>query len=195
MKGAETRQRIIEQSAGLLNVEGYVATPVSRILDVVGLRKGGLYNHFRGRDELAAAAYDHASHLALSFMLEIERRPGSGGARLLELVHSYRDYGRRFPLKGGCPLLRGAVEGANGPAWLRDRAKDRLADMSAIFDRLLRAGREDGSVRKDIDSRSVALAIVATLEGAVMLDSITRSAEPSSAALDMIEEFAKLALL
>ncbi|WP_165837598.1 TetR/AcrR family transcriptional regulator [Zavarzinia aquatilis] len=194
-KGDDTRARIIRQAAALMNVDGYVATPVSAILAAAGLQKGGLYNHFASRDEVAMAAYDHATELALRFMLDIERGPGRAVERLFRLIAAYRDYGRHFPLRGGCPLLKGAVEGANGPEWLRTRARQSLDRMAEIIARLLAAGQAEGGVRPEIAPDRAALAIVATLEGAVMLTMVQRARLPGEAALEMIEAYMKSALL
>ena len=54
----DTRQRILERAAPLLNRQGYQSAPVSEIMRVTGLQKGGLYNHFESKEELALAAFD-----------------------------------------------------------------------------------------------------------------------------------------
>src|SRR5262245_55213934 len=51
-KGEATRRRIVAQTAGLLNTQGYRSTPVSEIMRVTGLRKGGIYRHFDSRTTL-----------------------------------------------------------------------------------------------------------------------------------------------
>jgi AcrR family transcriptional regulator len=194
-KGDRTRERIVAQSAALMNSKGYVGTSVAEILAVTGLQKGGIYNHFKSRDEVAAAAFEHAVELALGFMLEIERGSGSAGERLLALISAYRDYGARFPLPGGCPLIRGAVEGSNGPEWIRDRARTAMNRMTRIFERLIAEGRGDGSVNLEANPERLALAIVAALEGAVMLGNLHKSSLPAQAALDMVESHIKTVLL
>ena len=188
-KGAETKDRIVRESAALMNVRGFVATPISEILDVTGLKKGGLYNHFASRDEVAGAAFDYAADKALAFMREVERRPRAATEPLLAEVDANREYGNRYPLPGGCPQLRGAVESANGPDWLRERSRGALVKMTGIFERLLSEGRGDGSIGADVDPEASALAIVAALEGSIMLSNLYKSAAPASAALDMIERY------
>src|SRR5262245_37022925 len=51
-KGEATRRRIVAQAASLLNTKGYRSTPVSEIMRVTGLRKGGIYRHFDSRTTL-----------------------------------------------------------------------------------------------------------------------------------------------
>ena len=59
-KGEATRERIVAQTAELLNREGYLRTPVSEIMRVTGMQKGGIYNHFESREALTLEAFDFA---------------------------------------------------------------------------------------------------------------------------------------
>jgi hypothetical protein len=60
-KGEATRRRIVAQAAGLLNTQGYRSTPVSEIMRVTGLRKGGIYRHFKSRTTLTLEAFETPS--------------------------------------------------------------------------------------------------------------------------------------
>ena len=55
-KAQETKTRIIEQAATLFNQQGYSGTSVSDLMRATGLQKGGIYNHFVSKDELALEA-------------------------------------------------------------------------------------------------------------------------------------------
>jgi AcrR family transcriptional regulator len=59
-KGERTRAEIVRLSADLLNRHGFLATPVSEIIETTGIQKGGLYRHFESREALAVAALDFA---------------------------------------------------------------------------------------------------------------------------------------
>ena len=58
-KGEETRQTIIAKAAPLFNQQGYAGASMADIMAATGLQKGGLYNHFASKDELAVAAFAH----------------------------------------------------------------------------------------------------------------------------------------
>lgn len=51
-KGEQTKQYIIEQSALLLNKQGYMSTSLSEIMAVTGMKKGTLYNHFKDKERI-----------------------------------------------------------------------------------------------------------------------------------------------
>ncbi|MEM7615189.1 MAG: TetR/AcrR family transcriptional regulator, partial [Pseudomonadota bacterium] len=53
---AETRKRIVETARILFNREGFSNVSIDRIMEEVGLTRGGFYNHFRNKDELYAEA-------------------------------------------------------------------------------------------------------------------------------------------
>src|SRR2546429_6648187 len=64
-KGAQTRQRIISEAAGLFNRRGYHGSSLQDLMEATGLEKGGIYRHFSSKEELAALAFDHAWNEAL----------------------------------------------------------------------------------------------------------------------------------
>ena len=62
-KGAATRQRIVELAAPVFNQRGYVGASMRDLVDATGLEKGGIYNHFGSKEQLALEAYDYAMNL------------------------------------------------------------------------------------------------------------------------------------
>jgi len=74
-KGEATRQRIVVRTADLLNTQGYLGTPVSEIMRVAGLQKGGIYRHFESRDALTLEAFEFAvARVRNRFLQAIEGR-------------------------------------------------------------------------------------------------------------------------
>jgi TetR/AcrR family transcriptional regulator, transcriptional repressor for nem operon len=61
IKGTKTRQQIIKEALQLFSVKGYFNTSISDILEVTHLTKGGLYGHFRSKEEIWYAVYDEAA--------------------------------------------------------------------------------------------------------------------------------------
>lgn len=58
-KGQVTKEQIIRQSAGLFNTKGYAGTSLSEIIERTNVRKGGIYNHFESKEEIALSAFDY----------------------------------------------------------------------------------------------------------------------------------------
>ena len=79
-KGEATRRRIVVRTADLLNTQGYRGTPVSEIMRVAGLQKGGIYRHFESRDALALEAFEFAvARVRNRFLQAIEGRETAKG--------------------------------------------------------------------------------------------------------------------
>ena len=59
-KAEKTRLQIIEHAAVLFNQKGFAGTSMEDIMNATGLSKGALYGHFKSKDEIAVASFQHA---------------------------------------------------------------------------------------------------------------------------------------
>src|SRR5215468_8728800 len=59
-KGDETRQMILRRAAEVFNRKGYFGASMADIMQATGLEKGGIYNYFDSKDDLALEAFDYA---------------------------------------------------------------------------------------------------------------------------------------
>jgi TetR/AcrR family transcriptional regulator, transcriptional repressor for nem operon len=174
-KGAETRQRIIEQAAPLFNQHGVDGCSVQDILDVVGLEKGGFYRHFASKQDLAAECLKYS--LALAF----QARSGNAD-HIPNSIDRLRYLVDRFvsapsPLKGGCPLMNAAVDADDGDPRLRRLSLKALQDWKSGLREILNEGMERGEVRSGIDPGKVANTMIAVLEGSLMMSRLERTSD------------------
>ncbi len=186
-KGDDTRSRVLTQAGGLMNRTGYLSTPLSAILDEVGLQKGGLYNHFGSKDELALEAF-HANAVALGNHLgALSRAPGDPAQVLWNLVEASVDVAAGRIVPGGCPVLNAGIESDDAWEPLR-RAAARSADALRRYfllplHRLERAGR----LRPDADVESLSYLLVAAVEGGILWARVTRDPAGQKAALGSLK--------
>ncbi len=174
-KGAETRQRIIEQAAPLFNEHGVDGCSVQDILDVVGLEKGGFYRHFTSKQDLAAECLKYS--LALAF----QARSGNAD-HIPNSIDRLRYLVDRFvtspsPLKGGCPLMNAAVDADDGDPRLRRLSLKALQDWKLRLREILKEGMERGEVSNGIDPGKVANTMIAVLEGSLMMSRLERTSD------------------
>ena len=59
----EMRQRIILEALRLFSLKGFLSTSVQDILTAAGASKGGLYNHFKSKEDLFFAVLDEARRI------------------------------------------------------------------------------------------------------------------------------------
>lgn len=169
LKALATRERIVEKAARLFNRHGYAGTSMSDLLEEVGLRKGGLYNHFASKEALAVESFDYAvSCITARFEAALASAPDAA-SRLHAVIKVMSGLVSDPDLPGGCPVLRTAVESVEGNAALRQRAQEAMTRWQALVGRIVRDGVAAGDLTSDAEPRQVATVLTATLEGAVML--------------------------
>src|SRR4051812_15970637 len=107
-KGEKTREVILGRAAELFNMQGYAGSSLSDIMDATGLQKGGIYNHFESKDDLAVAAFEYAFNLVSERMADAIRGTKPGVDRLLAIIRFFDGYYESPPVRGGCILLNTA---------------------------------------------------------------------------------------
>ena len=96
-KGEKTRTRVLETARRLINERGYSSTSINDIIQATGVKKGNLYFHFPGKEDLGLAilAQAHKEFMAfLSVSLKGER-PLERVSNLLDAVYE-KQSGTKF---------------------------------------------------------------------------------------------------
>ncbi len=127
-KGEETKERILHQAAALFNTQGYAGASISDIMRVTGLKKGGIYNHFQSKDELALQAFDYAVDLIKQRYRGALKNKRHAVERLQGIIGVFQANIDNPALEGGCPLLNTAVESDDAHPVLRQRAQAVMDD-------------------------------------------------------------------
>jgi len=74
---ADTRQKILEAAYDLFWRQGFLRVSMDDIAARAGLTKRTLYQHFRSKDDLIAAALSRSSELAIERLRGFPRAAGS----------------------------------------------------------------------------------------------------------------------
>lgn len=171
-KGEETKEKILHQAAELFNQQGFAGSSISDIMRVTRLQKGGIYNHFKSKDELALLAFDYAIAQIRERNKAALRNKRHAVERLQAIIDVFRSNINNPPIKGGCPLLNTAVESDDTHPALRDRTQAAMNSWREMICRIIQKGMEKGEIRPTIDADEVATIIISTLEGAVMMSKL-----------------------
>ncbi len=168
-KGQQTHQMIVERAAHVFSRQGYFGSSLADLMQETGLEKGGIYNHFRSKDELALEAFDYAIKLTWGYVA----RELSGKTRAMDRLHAmlvgYRRLIEELPLPGGCPLLNTAVEADDAHPALRERAQQAMTNWRAWIERNVARGIAAGEIRPETNGDLLATIIISTIEGAAMM--------------------------
>ena len=190
-KGEETRQRIIEQAAVHLNQRGYFSTAISEIMTVTGLQKGGIYNHFASKEDLALEVFDYAVDMVGKKLAAALQGKESAMDRLLALIGYFRGYSDDIPIAGGCPIMNCAIEGDDAHPALRDKAREAMDRFRKIFVRIIAKGIASGELRADINPDGATTFLIAALEGAVMLTNLYKDPAHMRRVIDQLTGYAQ----
>jgi TetR/AcrR family transcriptional repressor of nem operon len=171
-KGEDTRERILAHSAQLFNRQGYAGASLADIMRETGLEKGGIYNHFSSKEQLALESFDYAYELVRQRVRLALAGKFNAIERLLAIVSVFQSEVDDPPVAGGCPILNTAIEADDSNEVLRDRARTAMYDWRATIHRIVNKGIERREVRPTTDADEVASILIATLEGALMLSNL-----------------------
>ncbi len=168
-KGEKTRRRIVEKAAVVFNTKGYFGSSMGDLMREIGLEKGGIYNHFASKEELALEAFDYAAGtMQERFQAALEGKEGAL-ERLFAIVDVLGGLAEDPPVEGGCPVLNTAVESDDAHMELKDRAREAMSGWLRLIGSIVKEGVRNGELRPGKNPRETASVVVATLEGAVML--------------------------
>ena len=172
-KAEQTRQFIIEQTAPIFNKKGYAGTSLSDMTEATGLTKGSIYGNFEDKDAVALAAFDYNAWKIQEVVRgEIDRCEGIRD-KLLMYVHVYQNLDKYpFP-PGGCPLLNTAVDSDDTHPVLKAKVAAVVEGMKDRLVALLEEGVRRGEFKPGINAEQVALTMLATIEGCIMISQLS----------------------
>jgi AcrR family transcriptional regulator len=168
-KGAATRQRIVEMAAPVFNRRGYVGASMRDLVEATGLEKGGIYNHFGSKEQLALEAYDHAMSIVTSALARSQKPGDDPIQRLQSMIRSFAIAARRPEIDGGCPIMNTAIEADDTHPELRDRARASMTSWHRLIGRIVKDGAAAGTVEPSTDPYALASLLTSALEGGLML--------------------------
>lgn len=193
-KGRATRERIVAAASELMLQRGVARTTVEDIPEGAAISTSQMYHYFADKNDLVSAVIEHQTDQALGFA-----HIGLDRIESIDDLRRWRDVivdivrGRNGV--GGCPLGSMASELSDCDPIARARLKRSFAQWeNIIHDGLVTiAARGELAVGTDIDR--IALAMLAGLQGGLLLSQVRRDAAPLAAAVDtMIEHLSRLGM-
>jgi TetR/AcrR family transcriptional repressor of nem operon len=188
-KGEQTRERILARSAQLFNRQGYFGASLADIMRETGLEKGGIYNHFSSKEQLALESFDYAYGLVQQRVRLALSGKFDAIERLLAIVSVFKGIFEDPLVPGGCPILNTAIEADDSNEALRDRARAAMDNWRTTIHRIVNKGIERQQIRPGVDADEVASILIATLEGAIMLSNLYKDSTHMRRAADHMARY------
>lgn len=144
------------------------------IMAATGLQKGGIYNHFSSKEEIAIAAFDYAFGLVQQRYRQVLRASPSSINRLIHFIDLFCENYDNPTVKGGCPIMNTAIDQDWNQAILRDRAMQAMNDWRDMLCKVIARGIAQQEIQPMIHPDEVATLMIATLEGGLMMSQLYR---------------------
>jgi AcrR family transcriptional regulator len=182
-RGQASRARIVEAAAELIFFQGVRGTSLDQVLAAARVSKSQLYHYFADKDDLVRAVIERQTDLVLAAQepwLEHLDSWAAIRAWFDGLVRVQEDRG----CVGGCAIGSLASE-------LADQDEAARVELVASFDRWegylargLARMRARGELRGDADPATLATAVMASVEGGLLLSQTRKDAKAIRRALD-----------
>lgn len=182
-KGQATRDRIVEAAARLMIEQGVARTTIEDIQAAAAVSPSQLYHYFPGKDALVSAVIDQQT----AQVLEIQHS-GLGSLDTIDSLTKWRDLMvgslTEMQCAGGCPLGSLASDlSESDPV-----ARVQLAGAFAQWEGLIRDGlvemQQRGELATDADPADLAVAMLAAVQGGLLLSQVRRDPAPLRIAVD-----------
>jgi AcrR family transcriptional regulator len=191
--GRRARERIVEVAADLMYQHGVAGTSIPDIQDAAHVSASQIYHYFGDKHGLVRAVIEYQ----IAAVLDMQR-PFLEDLDTFDALRAWCDSvaerQESHDCKGGCEIGSLASE-------LVDASETARADLVAAFARWeepIRRGlsrmQDRGELRRDADVQALATALLAAVQGGLLLTQVRRSSTPlrqvTSAVIDHIETFA-----
>ncbi|MET9273480.1 TetR/AcrR family transcriptional regulator [Kribbella sp. NPDC003557] len=182
-KGQATRDRIVVAAARLMLEHGVARTTIEDIQAAAGVSPSQLYHYFPGKDALVTAVIDHQTTQVLDVHQDCLQRLDT-----IDSLGRWRDVMvnilTEMQCVGGCPLGSLASDlSESDPV-----ARTQLAAAFAGWQELIRQGLADmqqrGELAADADPGELAVAMLAAVQGGLLLSQVSRDPAPLRIAVD-----------
>jgi TetR/AcrR family transcriptional repressor of nem operon len=167
-KGEKTKQYVIEKTSLLLNQRGYLSTSLAEVTDATGLQKGGLYNHFRDKEDLMIESFKYNCTLINEQMEPAIASASTAADKLNTFVEIYLNLD--FP--GGCPIANAAVEAESVSPSLFQHAQEAMNRLLDLLVDIINTGMNHKEFRADANPRDTAIVILSLIEGGLLMNKL-----------------------
>ena len=170
-KGEATRRLILERAAPVFNKRGYAGASMSELVEATGIEKGGIYNHFGSKEELAVDAFDYAISLIVDgYAAAQEGKVGLD--RLVAIIQIFCDWSGHPLVAGGCPIMNTAIEADDTNPPLAARARAAMDSWHRLIGSIVKDAKARDEIDHDVDPYELATLVTSTLEGSLMISKL-----------------------
>lgn len=187
-KGRATRRRIVAAAADLMFEHGVARTSLDDVKALAGVSSSQLYHYFEDKSALVSAVIAHQTESVLA-----GQQPQLAHLDSIPALRAWRDvlieFRRQLRCQGGCPIgSLGSELSDTDP-----RARAALVTGFQRWEASIRDGLRAMSARGELSPTAkpddLAVALLAVVQGGILLSQIHRQTRPMEIALDTIIDY------
>jgi TetR/AcrR family transcriptional repressor of nem operon len=182
-RGRETRRRIVAAAAELMFAHGVADTTVEHVRDRAGVSNSQVYHYFADKAALVRAVIEYQTDAVIE-----PQQPLFARLDTMAGLRAWRDFAvdrqRELNFRGGCPIASLTSQLAEHDEAARLQLAHSFARWSAGLRTGLAAMHANGTLRPEADPEELALTLLASLQGGLLIAQLNRDAKPLEVALD-----------
>jgi TetR/AcrR family transcriptional repressor of nem operon len=191
-KGRATRERIVAAAAELMSQRGVARTTIEDIQEAAVVSTSQMYHYFADKGDVVAAVIDFQTDRVLAV-----QHLGLDRLECLEDLRRWRDIMvdmlRRLGCVGGCPIGSLGSDLAETDPLARAQVARSFVQWETMIRDGLTAIAARGELPDGTEVDHLALAMLAAIQGGLLLSQVRRDTAPLEAAVDtMIEHLRTL---
>jgi AcrR family transcriptional regulator len=184
----ETRERLVEIARRLFHEQGYTATGIAQILDAAEARSGSLYYFFPTKEDLLLAVLEKYKTMLWPMVVQpVFDRVHDPIERIFGILDGYRRQLMATKYQSGCPIGNLALELTNSHPSARLLIAENFTGWRKAIEQCLADAA--GRLPRSLDAKQLALFVLTTMEGAVMLARSYHSIEPYDVAVTQLRDY------
>jgi AcrR family transcriptional regulator len=166
MKGARTKQGILDRAVDIASLEGLEGLTIGRLAEELEMSKSGLFAHFGSKEELQLATVEAARQRFVDEMFRPALKSARGYPRLLAICRSWLDYIKRGVFPGGCFFAAASFEFDGRPGPIREAVRSAMDIWLDALEQAIRMAKDEGHLDRNTDVKQLGFEINAIFFGA-----------------------------
>lgn len=155
------QQSVLRAAVHVFNLHGYDATSMGNVAEILGISRSALYHHFTSKGDLLKMALDQALIALEDILVQPEANDGTAAERLNFVVQQMV-----VVLANQMPAVTLLLR-LRGNTAVECDALDRRRAIEAVLVQLVSLGKDEGSIRSDVDSRSAGRLLIGLVNSLV----------------------------
>jgi AcrR family transcriptional regulator len=185
------KDKIVSEALRQFSTKGFLSTSTAEIIEAADTSKGGLYNHFKNKEQLFYEVLSQARKIWRERNLDGVDQIQRPIDKIKKILANYKDYylvdSAHFP--GGCIFVKLTVELSDQQPQLAQAVNEGFVRFKGMLNRLMIKEREAGTLHSDVDINKVVEMIFSGLLGASVMYTSDKSVQNLDMTISTLIEY------